>query len=243
MLPTPVASPPLAATTNVRGMFDRIAGRYDAANRVMSAGVDKRWRQAALPPLFETAGAAPCILDLGAGTLDGSIAIAKQAAGARVAAADFAQQMLRVGTRKLGAQAQQIGAHGADGHQLPYRTAVFDGAFSAFCVRNLVHRSVAFAELRRVVKPGATLVVLEFFRPTKKSAFRWLFDNVYNKHILPWVGFAVTGDRKAYRYLPDSIEAFATRAQVEDELRAAGFANVSGKDLFPVGVASVVVAR
>lgn len=243
MLSTPVTTTPLAATTDVRGMFDRIAGRYDAANRVMSAGVDKRWRQEALPPLFETAGEAPCILDLGAGTLDGSIAIAKHSSGARVAAADFAQQMLRAGIHKLGTHAQQIGAHGADGHQLPYRTAAFDGAFSAFCVRNLVHRSVAFAELRRVVKPGATLVILEFFRPVSATWFRWVFDNVYNKHILPWVGFAVTGDRKAYRYLPDSIEAFATRTQIQDELRAAGFANVSGKDLFPAGVASVVVAR
>lgn len=241
MTATPLT--PLAATTNVRGMFDRIAPRYDVANRVMSAGVDKRWRKAALEPLFETAGESPCILDLGAGTMDGAVAIAKHSPQARVAAADFAQQMLRVGTSKLGEQADRIAPHGADGHRLPYRTGVFDGAFSAFCVRNLVHRSVAFAELRRVVRPGATLVIIEFFRPAKPTALRWLFDNIYNARILPWVGFAITGDRDAYRYLPDSIAAFATCDQVQDELRAAGFAHVKAKPLFPVGVASLVVAR
>ena len=234
---------PLAATTNVRGMFDRIAVRYDAANRVMSMGIDKRWRRAALPALLQTAGDAPCILDLGAGTMDGSIAIARRSPAARIAAADFAQQMLHAGTHKLAKHARQIGAHGADGHRLPYRADVFDGAFSAFCVRNLVHRTVAFAELRRVLRPGATLVILEFFRPRKRGWLRWLFDGVYNKRILPWVGFAITGDKDAYRYLPDSIEAFATRAQVESELKAAGFASVTGQDLFPAGVASLVVAR
>ncbi|MDX2019365.1 MAG: ubiquinone/menaquinone biosynthesis methyltransferase [Deltaproteobacteria bacterium] len=236
----PKAAAPLAATTNVRGMFDRIAFRYDAANRVMSAGVDKLWRRAAMAPLLKGTGANPCILDLGAGTLDGSLAIARRAPGARVASADFARQMLRVGQQKLGTQAARIGAHVADGHCLPYATAAFDGAFSAFCVRNLVHRDVAFAELRRVVKPGAAVVILEFFRPEKP---RWFFDQLYNKYVLPWVGFAITGDKDAYQYLPESIAAFATRAQLQEELRAAGFASVSGKELFPGGVASLVVAR
>lgn len=236
----PKAAAPLAATTNVRGMFDRIAFRYDAANRVMSAGVDKLWRRAALAPLLHGLPANPCILDLGAGTLDGSLAIARRVPRSRVASADFARQMLRVGQHKLGAQAAQIGAHVADGHCLPYATAAFDGAFSAFCVRNLVERPTAFAELRRVVKPGAAVVILEFFRPART---RWFFDKFYNKYVLPWVGFAITGDRHAYQYLPESIAAFATRAQVEDELRAVGFASVGGKDLFPGGVASLVVAR
>ncbi len=235
----PVAEP-LAAHTNVRGMFDRIAGRYDRANRVMSAGVDKRWRKAALAPLLQTAGESPCILDLGAGTLDGALEIVRKAPGARVAAADFSQAMLRVGTHKLASAGNRIAPHAADGHRLPYKTAAFDGIFTAFCVRNLVHRSVAFAELRRVLKPGASLVVLEFFRPEHT---RWFFDGLYNKHVLPLVGWAISGDRDAYRYLPDSIAAFASRAQVEDELRAAGFADVSGRDLFPAGVASLVVAQ
>lgn len=233
-------SEPLAAHTNVRGMFDRIAGRYDRANRVMSAGVDRRWRKLALAPLLETAGEAPCLLDLGAGTLDGSLEIVRRAPRARVAAADFAQQMLRVGTHKLGSHAARIAPHGADGHCLPYRDEAFDGVFTAFCVRNLVRRPVAFRELRRVLRPGGTLVVLEFFRPERR---RWFFDAVYNKHVLPLVGWAVTGDRDAYRYLPDSIAAFASRSQVEAELREAGFTDVSGRDLFPSGVASLVVAR
>src|SRR5687768_18124149 len=96
-------APPLAQSTNVRGMFDRIARRYDAANRVMSAGVDVLWRRKAMGPLLEGLGETPTVLDLGAGTLDGSLEIARRRPGARVVAADFAGQMLRVGRHKTGA--------------------------------------------------------------------------------------------------------------------------------------------
>ena len=237
---TSPVSRPLAPHTDVRGMFDRIAERYDTANRVMSAGVDKRWRKAALAPLLHTAGDSPCILDLGAGTLDGALEIVHKATGARVAAADFSKRMLHMGSRKLGALSARIAPHAADGHFLPYRGQAFDGVFTAFCVRNLANRPVAFTELRRVLKPGGSLVVLEFFRPERT---RWFFDKFYNRHVLPLVGWAISGDKAAYQYLPNSIAAFATRTQVEQELRDVGFSQVTGRDLFPAGVASLVVAR
>jgi demethylmenaquinone methyltransferase/2-methoxy-6-polyprenyl-1,4-benzoquinol methylase len=235
-----------AATTSlaeggadIRGMFDRVAPRYDAANRVMSAGVDVLWRKKAIGRLLPGLGQAPVILDLGAGTMDGALEIARRAPAARVAAADFAQQMLRAGRHKVEGVGARIAPYGADGHHLPYRTAAFDGAFSAFCVRNLRDLPRGLAELRRVVRPGGRVAILEFFRPEKQ---RFFFDRVYNAHVLPLVGWAITGDRAAYRYLPDSIAQFRSLAEFTALLRDAGFADVDGQPLFPSGVASLVVA-
>ncbi len=226
------------AQVDVRGMFDRIAHRYDAANRAMSVGIDVLWRRKAMKPLLEGMGERPRILDLGAGTLDGALEIVRRRPGACVAAADFAREMLRVGQSKPGAA--RIASHAADGHHLPYAAGAFDGAFSAFCVRNLRDLPTALGELRRVVRPGGPVVILEFFRPARTRLF---FDRFYNAHVLPLVGWAVTGDREAYRYLPASIERFASRPEFEERLRQAGFSQVSGEDLFPGGVASLVVAR
>jgi demethylmenaquinone methyltransferase/2-methoxy-6-polyprenyl-1,4-benzoquinol methylase len=225
---------------DVRGMFDRVAPRYDAANRVMSGGVDVLWRKKAIGRLLDGLGATPRLLDLGAGTLDGGLEIVRRAPAARVASADFSREMLRAGRAKIPniPTTAAIATHNADGHALPYRTAAFDGAFSAFCVRNLHTLPRGLAELRRVVRPGGRVVILEFFRPARP---RFFFD-LYNAHVLPLVGWAITGDREAYRYLPDSIAAFRSLPEFEALLREAGFANVEGTPLFPSGVASMVVA-
>jgi demethylmenaquinone methyltransferase/2-methoxy-6-polyprenyl-1,4-benzoquinol methylase len=222
---------------NVRGMFDRVAGRYDAANRIMSAGVDGLWRKKAIGRLLEGLGETPRLLDLGAGTLDGGVEIVRRAPRARVASADFSREMLRAGRPKIPAGAL-IETHGADGHALPYREAAFDGAFSAFCVRNLRDLPRGLAELRRVVRPGGRVAIVEFFRADKA---RFFFD-AYNAHVLPLVGWAITGDREAYRYLPDSIAQFRSLAAFVALMREVGFANVEGEALFPSGVASLVVA-
>jgi demethylmenaquinone methyltransferase / 2-methoxy-6-polyprenyl-1,4-benzoquinol methylase len=223
---------------DVRGMFERIAPRYDAANRVMSAGVDIIWRKQAITRLVDGMGEAPRFLDLGAGTLDGALEIARRVPGARVAAADFARAMLVAGGHKL-AGGQAIDRHAADGHHLPYRAAAFDGAFSAFCIRNLSDLPLGLRELRRVVRPGGRVVLLEFLRPEKP---RWFFDRVYNAHVLPLLGWMVSGDRAAYRYLPESIARFRSPAELAALLGEVGFASVETKALFPSGVATMVVA-
>jgi demethylmenaquinone methyltransferase/2-methoxy-6-polyprenyl-1,4-benzoquinol methylase len=234
-------SPSLAeAGADIQSMFNRVAPRYDAANRVMSGGIDVVWRKKAIARLLDGMGDAPRVLDLGAGTLDGALEIARRSAGARVAAADFAREMLRAGRDKLPTeQPGRIDTHAADGHHLPYRDAAFDGAFSAFCVRNLRDLPSGLRELRRVVRPGGRVVILEFLRPERT---RFFFDRIWNAHILPLVGWAVTGDRAAYRYLPESIAHFRSAAEFEALMREVGFAEVEGKPLFPSGVATMVVA-
>lgn len=224
--------------TDVRQMFDRIAGRYDRANRVMSVGVDRLWRRKAIALLLGGFGEAPVVLDLGAGTLDGSLEILRRRPAARVLAADFARNMLVEGLHKPGAAG--IAAQVADGHVLPYRDSAFDIAWSSFCVRNLRDLRQGMTELRRVVRPGGRVGVLEFFRPPRKRPF---FDGLYNARILPVLGRMVTGDAAAYRYLPASIAGFSSRAEFESLLLEVGFARVRGRDLFPAGVASFVVAE
>jgi len=234
-------SPSLAeAGADIQSMFNRVARKYDAANRVMSGGIDTVWRKKAILRLLDGLGDAPRILDLGAGTLDGALQIARRSPGAKVAAADFAREMLRAGRGKLpSASAGRIDTHAADGHHLPYRDGAFDGAFSAFCVRNLRDLPSGLRELRRVVRPGGRVVILEFLRPERT---RFFFDRIWNAHVLPLVGWAVTGDRAAYRYLPESIAHFRSSVEFEALMREVGFAEVECKPLFPSGVATMVVA-
>jgi len=225
------------AEADVRGMFDRIAGRYDRANRILSAGVDLLWRRQAIAALVEGLGDAPVVLDLGAGTLDGAIAILARRPGARVCAADFARNMLVAGRRKPAAA--RVAAQVADAHALPYHDGAFAAAFSAFCVRNLRDLPLGLRELRRVVRPGGRVVILEFFRPVRRRLF---WDVLYGERVLPLIGRAVTGDAAAYRYLPASIAGFLSRDEFQDRLRAAGFPDVRGRELLPGGMASLVVA-
>ena len=227
-----------ASGVDIRGMFNRIAGRYDRANRMMSVGVDVLWRRKAIDQLLAGLGESPRLLDLGAGTLDGAIEILRRKPEAQVFAADFARNMLVLGSKKP--RAAKVRIQVADGHALPYRDQSFDGAFSAFCVRNLRVVDQGMAELRRVVVPGGRIAILEFFRPARRRPF---WDGFYNARGLPVLGRAVTGDEAAYRYLPESIAGFLSRAEFEDRLRAAGFAQVRGVELFPAGVASLVVAE
>jgi ubiquinone/menaquinone biosynthesis methyltransferase len=226
------------AATDVRAMFDRIAGRYDVANRIMSAGLDVLWRRRAMRLLLDGLQPSPWVLDLGAGTLDGAVEIVRQRPDAHVVAADFARTMLVEGRRKPGASG--VALHKADGHRLPYRDGTFLAAFSGFCVRNLRDLALALAELRRVVRPDGRLVILEFFRPARP---RPIWDGLCTRRLLPLVGWAASGDRAAYRYLPESIQRFDTQADFEARLRAVGFVDVRSHDLFPGGIASLVEAR
>ena len=226
---------------NVQRMFDRIAHGYDRANRVMSLGIDERWRKRAVADLLaHTDAAEPVGLDLCAGTLDSTLAIHRAFPHARLVAGDFAAEMLEQGRRKLvGAAAERIVTMPMDAHALPLGDASVDGVFCAFGIRNVSDLARATGEQARVLRPGGRLVVLEFFRPTS-----WLtraVHVVYNETLLPLLGWAITGDREAYRYLPRSIGKFDSVGQYCERLAAAGFEDVRVESL-TLGVACIVRA-
>ena len=216
----------------VRAMFDRIAPRYDLLNRVMTLKVDQAWRRRLLSDLAPRPGEA--LLDLCAGTMDVADLARRRAPGLRVTGADFSMQMLRRGVEKTGLPASQ-----ADAMALPFRGEAFDLATVTFGMRNLDDYRTGLSELARVLRPGGRLGVLEFFR--SESAGSRLVHGAYNRLALPVLGRILSPDPEAYRYLVQSMERFASRAEFEEAARAVGFECVHGETLFP-GVCGLVTA-
>jgi demethylmenaquinone methyltransferase / 2-methoxy-6-polyprenyl-1,4-benzoquinol methylase len=211
----------------VQRMFGRIAHGYDRANRVMSLGIDERWRSRAVDDLLahlpDDAGAS--VLDLCAGTLDSSVAIARRWPGAQVCAGDFSAEMLAKGEPKLvGELHARVHTRVMDAHALPLDDDGQDAIFCAFGIRNVSDLDRATAEQARVLHEGGRLCVLEFFRPT--GLFVRMMHRVYNQTLLPLMGWALTGDREAYRYLPRSIGRFDSTAEYTARLQAHGFRDV-----------------
>lgn len=225
----------------VQAMFDRIAGGYDRANRLMSLWTDVGWRRRAVAGLLpHDASGTPRVLDLCAGTLDSSLEIHRQFPHAEIVAGDFAVKMLERGRRKLrGAAAERIEPVPMDAHRLPLPDADVDAIFCAFGIRNLSDFHQATLEQARVLRPGGRLVVLEFFRPA--TAFTRTFHAVMGRSVLPIVGGLATGNFAAYTYLPRSISTFDTTERYAERLRAAGFSEVEVQPL-TYGVAAVVRA-
>ena len=189
---TILPAPPEKARA-VRAMFDRIAPRYDLLNRLLTAGLDQRWRRHALA----AAGVGPGdrVLDLACGT--GDLAEQAVALGARVVGVDFAREMLR------GAKARGIDASFVQGDAgaLPLATHCVDVVSCGFALRNFTSLDRAFAELARVLRPGGRIALLDVDRPRS----RWIaaFHSFHFDHVVPRVGGWLS-DRAAYRYLPES---------------------------------------
>ncbi len=218
--------------TQVQQMFDAIAPTYDTLNRVLSLGIDQSWRRKAVRALGDVDG--KWVLDACAGTLDLS-RIAVEQARARVLAADFSQAMLVRGRHKTAADIIR-----ADTMNLPFADGSFAGALCGFGLRNLPDARAGLAELRRVLAPGAKLVVLEFFRP--RRTLTRAVQALYNRRVLPLVGGAISRNCSAYRYLACSIDNFHSREEVEQMAREVGFRRAEGEDL-TAGVASLLVAH
>lgn len=233
-LPPPTAGDPGRAPA-VAAMFSRIAGRYDLSNRVMSLGIDRLWRRAAIRQLGDAARGD--MLDLCAGTLDFSVALASTARS--IVAVDFCQPMLDAGAQKVPA-GTAFRAVCADARDLPLPAASVDGAVAGFGLRNVPEPHRALAEAFRVLRPGGRLVVVDFFQP--RTLLARLLDATYNRVVLPLIGGLLTGEFSAYRYLAASMGAWCDRAGFEQMCRDAGFIVLSGRELFPP-VASLVVAQ
>jgi demethylmenaquinone methyltransferase/2-methoxy-6-polyprenyl-1,4-benzoquinol methylase len=209
-------------------MFDRIAPRYDLLNHLLSAGIDVRWRRAAVAALAPPPGAR--VLDLCTGTADLLLEALRRDAGGRGCGLDFSSEMLSRAAGKLARSGMSARARlvAGDAQSLPLRDASFDGALVAFGIRNVPDPARALSEMRRVLRVGGRAVVLEFSMP---RGLLGLLYRAYARHVLPRVGGWISGDRGAYAYLPASVERFATPAEFGALMQRAGFTAVRWQPL------------
>ena len=222
----------------VQRMFSEIAPRYDLLNHLLSFNVDRSWRRRAIAALAWERAPAGTYVDLCAGTLDVSVALATQARFAgQVVGADFAEPMLRAGASKARTSINPVAA---DALQLPLRDQSAEGAIVAFGIRNVADLDAALVETLRILKPGARFVILEFSTP--KSAIVRTGYHAYFHHVLPTIGAAISGHGSAYRYLPDSVATFPSAEALAGRMREAGFANVTW-DSLTFGVAALHVGQ
>jgi ubiquinone/menaquinone biosynthesis methyltransferase len=221
----------------IREMFARVAGRYDCLNHLLSLGLDRAWRRRAVGALAPLPPRAR-VLDVCAGTLDFALTARKIQPDVRLVGADFCLPMLVQGRKKRGAQA--IRPTCADALRLPFRKNSFEAAVCGFGVRNLDELQRGIEEIFRVLRPGGKAAVLEFFRP--ECGATKAFHRTYGRTVIPLVGGLVSGDWRAYRYLPSSVNGFCSVAAFEQNMREAGFRNVWSEPQ-TLGVATLVVGE
>lgn len=219
----------------VKALFGRIATRYDLLNRVLSARRDVAWRRAALDLVDGRPGTA---LDLACGTFDLGLEAIARGKAHTVHGSDFCQPMLVAGAAKR--RGRPVTACVGDATRLPFADGAFDLAMVAYGWRNFPDAAQSLTELRRVLRPGGQLLVLEFFRPE-----RWwprTFYATFGKVVFPAVGGLLAGDASAYRYLNDSIARFLSVAEADDLLVREGFPMRRWLPFFG-GVSHAVVAE
>ena len=207
----------------IAGMFDAIAGRYDLLNRLLSAGLDQRWRVRAVDALGLNGG--EVVLDLCTGTAD--LALALSTSGdVSIVGVDFAGEMLRRGYQKVqqAGVSRQVRLVRGDAMCVPMPGAVVDAATVGFGIRNVQTAADALREINRVLRPGGRLAILEFGFPSSsllRAAYGWYF-----RRVLPLIGRLVSRHQSAYSYLPASVGTFWEPHDFCQVLIAAGFADV-----------------
>jgi len=225
----------------VNSMFGRIARRYDLANRVLSCGIDSHWRTRLVSAVRK---ARPRdVLDLATGSGDVALALAGGLPpGTPIVGMDFCAPMLVVAEAKRrarGPAARGVTFSSGDGLAIPSPDGSFDAVTIAFGLRNMADRSRCLAEMRRVLRPGGSLFVLEFSQP-----WPWVrpLYSLYLRRVAPRVAGMLTGDPGAYRYLGDTIGAFPERDALSAEILAGGFSEV-GALAMTAGIVALHVAR
>jgi demethylmenaquinone methyltransferase/2-methoxy-6-polyprenyl-1,4-benzoquinol methylase len=209
-------------------MFSGIAGRYDLLNHLLSGNVDKRWRRVAVRALESSLVEGARVLDVACGTGDLSLVLA-EAGAVRVVGLDFCRPMLEIARRKAEADSRLIPFVEGDALRLPFADETFDAATIAFGLRNLAGVADGLRELRRILRPGGRLAVLEFSSPVVPG-FRALF-RFYFTRVLPRVGGLLSGSRGAYEYLPDSVLRFPDQKRLAELMREEGFEGVEYRNL------------
>lgn len=218
----------------VRAMFARIAGRYDLLNRLLSAGIDRRWRAALVRRLGDLR--ACTLVDACCGT--GDLSFALERAGARVLGVDFTPEMLARARAKNSGRTTSFVA--GDALALPVRDGLADAATIAFGIRNVADRARGLGEMMRVVRPGGSVLVLEFSMPRGRllgGLYRFYFTRV-----LPRLGGWISGDAGAYRYLPDTVLAWPSPDELCAEMQALGLQEC-GYQLLSGGIACLSFGR
>lgn len=221
-------------------MFDNIARRYDLLNRLLSLGTDQAWRKKAIGML--PSGPGDVLLDVATGTADLAIEMVRQGKAGKVIGVDISTEMLEIGRSKIAAKrlAERIELQYGDSENLPFGSNTFDGIAVAFGVRNFENLAKGLSEMGRVLKNGATLVVLEFSKP-RAFPFRQVYD-LYFRYLLPFIGKVTSRDPKAYRYLYESVQSFPDRERFLGELERAGFAKGSYRAL-SLGICCIYWAK
>jgi demethylmenaquinone methyltransferase / 2-methoxy-6-polyprenyl-1,4-benzoquinol methylase len=220
----------------VGGVFDSVAERYDLMNDLMSLGLHRAWKAFAVAIARPRAGER--ILDVASGSADLALALERRVGAAgEVWATDINRRMLERGRDRLldaGASARAVQC---DAERLPFPSERFDCVTVGFGLRNMTRKSEALAEMRRVLKPGGRLVVLEFSRVWKPLERAY---DLYSFKVLPWLGAKVAGDAEAYRYLAESIRMHPGQAELKAMMEAVGLANV---EVFNLAAGVVAVHR
>lgn len=216
----------LADPANPPFSFSDIAPRYDALNRLMSLGRDRRWRRVAACAAGLPAGGR--VLDVGTGTGDTALALLHHRPGATVVGVDQSAEMMRAGQDKRGAA--KVGWAQGDGSRLPFPDGYFDAVVSAFLLRNVADVAGALAEQCRVVRSGGRVVCLEMtrmedIRRPRAPGFRQLFQLYFARLVPPMMG-TLSGQPAAYRYLPRSVQQFMAPGELKGTMEQVGLQNV-----------------
>lgn len=221
-------------------MFDRIAHRYDLLNRVLSLGIDQRWRRRTVRALQLDHSPAR-VLDLATGTADLALLLARQYAEVHVVGLDPAERMLAVGRAKIrkAGLADRVRLLAGDAETLPFADAAFDGVTIAFGIRNVPDRPRALCEMRRVTRPGGRVAVLELSEPGGGIMGRIARFHVHR--LVPWIGGVLSGARE-YGYLQRSIADFPPAERFAGHMEEAGLEAVRVERL-TLGVCHLYVAE
>ena len=224
----------------VRGMFNDIAPTYDRLNHILSLDIDRLWRKRVVQIVRKLG--AKYIMDMATGTGDLAIALAKNIEGSTIYGADFSSEMLAVAKQKIEVLGltERISLTECNAEDIPLDDEAVDAATVAFGVRNFENQGKALTEMKRTIRRGGHLVVLEFSNP-RFALVRWCY-RLYSHYILPAIGRLVSKHATAYTYLPDSIDKFASPEAFTALLKEVGFDHIERKSL-SLGIAHIYIAH